>query len=332
MILRGIEFGSVWGASGVQGFFDGDEYVYHRVLKRLGLLDMRGMTFVAKTMTLDQNAGNMRVQNDGITPRELRPACVHVTPGSWWRGHALNKVGLTNPGAHTLLRRDIWQQRTAPFVLSFMQIASDPDPKRELTLKLEELLDFVRLLRDARRSFKAPIALQINFSCPNTGPHAKQTITFIHDSLDIASSLDIPIIPKLAVDTLVIDALAIAEHPAVAAICVSNTVAWGSKVEGVNWESLWGSIESPLAYLGKPGGGGLSGAPLLPLVEEWIKRFRRLDGKTPINGGGGILGPRDARRLIEAGANSIFLGSIAFLRPWRVQSTIQCATQLLERT
>lgn len=331
MILRNINFGPVWGASGVQGFFGGDEYLYHRILRRLGVLNMRGMTFVAKTMTLNLNLGNMQVEEDDITPRELRPACIHVTPSSWWRGFALNKVGLTNPGAAELLRRDIWQRREHPFVLSFMQIASDPkDPERELKLKLDEAWAFVRLLREARRGFRASFALQVNFSCPNTGPHAKTTRDFILETLDIASVLDIPLIPKLAVDTSVIDASTIAEHPACDAICVSNTVPWGSTAAVVDWQGLYGSSESPLSYLGKSGGGGLSGAPLLPLVEDWIKRFRALNPKTPVNGGGGILSPKDAERLVKAGANSVFLGSIAFLRPWRVQRTIRYATQLLE--
>lgn len=331
MILRNIDFGPVWGASGVQGFFDGDEYVYHRVLRRLGLLNMRGMTFVAKTMTLGLNDGNMPRLEDGITPRDALPACVHVTPRSWWRGHALNKVGLSNPGAAELLRRNVWQSREKPLVLSFMQIASDPtDRERELKLKLDEMWAFVRLLREARQGFLAPFALQINFSCPNTGPHAKATLEFILECLDIASILDIPLIPKLAVDTSVIDAATIAEHPACDAICVSNTLPWGSAVGGIDWKELYSSSESPLASLGKPGGGGLSGAPLLRLVEDWIKRFRALCPDTPINGGGGILSPHDAERLINVGATSVFLGSIAFLRPWRVQGTIRHATRLLE--
>lgn len=326
MILRGIDFGSVWGASGVQGFYGGDEYRYHRWLRLLGILDMRGLTFVAKTMTLNPNTGNMPIKEDGITPSELLPACVHVTPASWWNGFALNKVGLTNPGAEELLRRGIWQRRESPVVLSFMQIASLSDePKLELAMRIQEIRAFVHLMRDALPGFRAPVALQINFSCPNTGPHAKTTLDFILETLDIASILDIPLIPKLAVDTSIIDAAAIAEHPACDAICISNTVSWGS-TSVPNWQGLFGSPVSPLAHLGKPGGGGLSGAPLLPLVEDWITQFRKLDPKTLINGGGGILKPKDARRLIGAGANSVFLGSVAFLRPWRVQSIIRHAS------
>ena len=82
---------------------------------------------------------------------------------------------------------------------------------------------------------------------------------------------------------------------------------------------MFGSDVSPLHH---PGGGGLSGAPLLPLSVEWIARARKLGMKTPINGGGGILSFRDAQLVMDAGANSVFLGSIAMLRGWRVQKTI----------
>ena len=54
MELRGTEFGHIAGGSGVQGFFGhGDEYPHHRLLAPLGLLDFTGMTFVAKTVTLE---------------------------------------------------------------------------------------------------------------------------------------------------------------------------------------------------------------------------------------------------------------------------------------
>jgi len=50
MILRGIEFGNVFNASGARGFF-GEGYVYHRLWRPFGL-SYDGSTFVAKTTTL----------------------------------------------------------------------------------------------------------------------------------------------------------------------------------------------------------------------------------------------------------------------------------------
>jgi len=55
--MRGIDFGPVWGASGVLGFF-GEGYWYHRYWKPFGL-NFSGVTFVAKTTTLKERSGNM---------------------------------------------------------------------------------------------------------------------------------------------------------------------------------------------------------------------------------------------------------------------------------
>ena len=87
MILRGIQFGRVWGASGVQSFF-GEGYWFHRPWKLLGFfhdLD-ESVTFVAKTTTFHAREGNMPL--DGrFRPRELFPRCIVLKP---WQGVVLN--------------------------------------------------------------------------------------------------------------------------------------------------------------------------------------------------------------------------------------------------
>jgi dihydroorotate dehydrogenase len=113
----------------------------------------------------------------------------------------------------------------------------------------------------------------------------------------------------------------ISEHPACDALCVSNTLPWGSLPEYIDWRELFGSEVSPLADIG---GGGLSGKPLLWRVIDWLRVARSERGgiRKPINAGGGILSLRDAQETMRAGADSIFLGSIAILRPWRVRGII----------
>ena len=88
---------------------------------------------------------------------------------------------------------------------------------------------------------------------------------------------------------------------------------------------VWETESSPLA---KYGGGGISGRPLRALVCEWILRLRYAGFTKPINGGGGILSPEDAEHYRQAGASSIFLGSVAVLRPWRVRGIIRRANEL----
>ena len=128
---------------------------------------------------------------------------------------------------------------------------------------------------------------------------------------------------KLSVTQPVADARAIAEHPACDGLCVSNTIPWGEMADRIDWRGLYGT-RSPLERFG---GGGLSGAPLLPLVAEWLADARREGIAVPINAGGGILKPADVGVLHRAGASSVFVGTIAMLRGWRLARTIRRANR-----
>jgi len=213
MILRGISFGPVLGASGVQGFF-GEGYPYHHWAHLLGL-NFTGMTFVAKTTTLQPRTGNMKLASDGITPVRLLPDCIHVSARSWLQGAALNAVGLSGPGAEALFNDGRWQKRTKPFMLSFMSVA---ETKQE---RMQELRGFVTLLKSFLPGFNAPIALQINFSCPNVGHDPSELLGEIEEALEIATVLDIPLIPKLNVDAPPEIAVTLSSNPRCGAICLS---------------------------------------------------------------------------------------------------------------
>ncbi len=316
MQLRGIDFGHVLDASGVRGFF-GEGYPHHRPLRKIGL-DFTGATFVAKTTTLCARTGNMPLRTD-LAPRELKPKCIIVKP---FDGVVLNAVGLSGPGAEALLADGRWQQRTSPFFLSFMSVAPNEEERRG------ELKAFVRLLRRYITEFHAPIGLQLNFSCPNVGVQTDHLIQEITTALTAADTLGIPLMPKLAVTIPLEVALKVAHHPACDALCISNTIPWGAMPDRINWKKLFGSATSPLE---KFGGGGLSGAPLLPLVFEWVTNARAAGLTCPLNAGGGILAPNDAEALFDAGADSVFIGSMAILRPWRVRATIRHASVVGER-
>ena len=312
MKLRGIDFGNVLGASGVQGFF-GEGYWFHKVWKPCGL-DFAGVTFVAKTATLLLREGNMPLTRH-YTPRSLFPVCIKVKP---LRGVVLNSVGLSNPGLATLLATGEWQKRTKPFWLSVMSLADTP-PKR-----LEEFRLIVGMLGLFKESFFAPFGLQINLSCPNTGHNPRELIGESAKVLEIAGTLGVPVMPKYSIASAPVEAVReLNDHPNCDAICVSNTLPFGW--QGIDWQSVWGSATSPLAQLG---GGGLSGKILRPLVCEWIARLRDAGFTKPINGGGGILCPKDVDYYHNAGASSVFLGSVAVLRPWRVEAIVNHANSL----
>ncbi len=311
MELRGVDFGHVLGASGVEGFF-GEGYWYHKYARPFGM-NFDGMTFVSKTTTLHARAGN-------TSGNERFPNCIVVKP---LKSIALNSMGLPGPGAGVLLRTDGWQRRTKPFLISFMSIEKTPENR------IGEFTQFCRLLVEHRIRFRASFGLQINVSCPNAGLDTTHLIDEVKEYVRIANQhLDIPIMIKINALVLVAAAKQMSFIDGCDSICVSNTIPWGKLPEKIDWKGLFGTDESPLKHLG---GGGLSGAPLLPIVEQWVREARMSDISIPINAGGGILSPADAERLIDAGADSVFIGSMAFLRPWRVAKTIRHINKLMER-
>jgi dihydroorotate dehydrogenase len=183
--------------------------------------------------------------------------------------------------------------------------------------RLEELSAFITLLARYLPNFNAPVGLQINYSCPNVGLHLdwNDLLCEVGEGLSIASRLGIPLMPKFNVTLPPEVARTIGDHPLCDALCISNTIPYGQLPDRIRWEKYFGSV-SPLTQYG---GGGLSGKPLLPLLLEWLTAIRELGFEKPINAGGGILSLTDARNVLDTGADSIFLGSIAFLRPWRVR-------------
>ncbi|MCX6722156.1 MAG: hypothetical protein NTY04_03120 [Candidatus Staskawiczbacteria bacterium] len=332
MKLREIDFGPILDASGVEGFF-GEGYIHHELL-RLSGLHFYGSTFVAKTTTLNARLvpsakqGNMPMTGDGLRPKEFSPRCIlpnfhygniTLSMRMFRLGIMLNAVGLSGPGAKTLFETRRWQQKTEPFFISFMSVASTPKER------LAELEQFVALFAKYLPDFNAPVGLQINFSCPNVGLDTSCLVAEVTTGLDMASALKIPQMPKFNILTPVETAKKISEHTSCDAICVSNTIPWGKLPDKIDWKGLFGSDVSPLAEFG---GGGLSGAPLLPLVAEWVLKARKAGLTKPINVGGGILSPEDVTCLREMGASSVFIGSVANLRPWRVQSIIQRAYEV----
>jgi dihydroorotate dehydrogenase len=132
--------------------------------------------------------------------------------------------------------------------------------------------------------------------------------------------LGIALMPKFNIMAPADKVKAISEHRACDAICVSNTVHWGDLPQRINWKGLFGSDVSPLAEFG---GGALSGWPLLPLVIEWTAIARAYGLKKPLNVGGGILSPKNLKPLCDVGASSVFVGSVATLRPWMIPKIVE---------
>ncbi len=304
------EFRKVWVASGALGFF-GEGYWFHRWLKHFGL-DFDDATFTAKTTTLYENRGNM-ARNLDFTPRDHFPDCIYVDWRNWLRGNALNAIRLSGPGAFPLISAGLYQERTKPFFLSFMSIEQARDKR------LDELKWFLTILDEHLPRFKTRPGLQLNFSCPNTGHELDELLKEVDATLTVAGRLGIKIVVKLNALAPVEAARDISQHPHCDALCVSNTIPYGKLPELIPWEKYFGA-KSPLE---KYGGGGYSGKLLLPIGLKWLHNARACGITKHINYCGGILKLADAKMAFSFGADSISLGSIAFLRPWRVRGIIR---------
>jgi dihydroorotate dehydrogenase len=313
MKLRGIKFRPVYSAAGAQGFF-GEGYPYHGWWKLWGLT-FKECGFVAKTTTLDPRAGNMPPKGN-LAPQEWRPGCIVV---KFRRGVVLNAVGLSGPGAQSLLHDGRWQGRNGePFFLSFMSVAPSTDQR------LRELRQFVVLLKHCLPEFQAQAGLEINFSCPNAGLDAAELIDETDAAFTTAAEPGIPLQAKFSATTPVHTVCKACSHPACDALTMSNTIRWGELPDHINWGKLFGTHTSPLKNLG---GGGLSGWPLAQIVSDWIREARRLGFHKPIWACGGIDCWQAVETMWRAGASGVQLGTVAIVRPWRMRSIIRYANQ-----
>lgn len=322
MKLRGIEFGRAFNASGARNFRGYDAWWFHKLYRPIFGLEYRGCTLVTKTTTLMPRHGFMPLERGTTKPVELMPKCIIVKPIS---GVVLNKVGLSGPGLKWLLDDGSWQVNVDPFVISIMAVE-----KRKAD-RLAEIQAMAELIAEDRIDFCAPFALQINFSCPNVGHEQTEMVGEVAETLDIITKLlpSVPLMLKFNAILSSSEALKIAKHEACDAIVMGNTIPWGQMPERIDWKGLFGSDKSPLAGFGNdPGGGGLSGSPLLPLVVEWIREARDVGIKKPIVACGGILDVGDVRWVCDAGASAIEVGSASILRPWRVQHIIDMANKV----
>ncbi len=329
MKTRGIEFGPITCAAGARGFFK-EPYRHQKFMGPVSP-NWEGCGFITKTATRHRTVGNMPMQKDGITPVEFSPACIApnlrmnnlgLSLKMFLRGYMLNAVGLSGPGIVPLLEKNKWQEEKEPFWISFMTVEKDADRR------IQETYEFVNILRQALPSFQAPIGLEQNCTCSNVGFDVTQLVGEMDSRLDCAAVLGIPQRVKINLVISVEAAKAFADNPNCDEICTTNTIGFGKIPDVINWPDLFPGNISPLGdYTGK---GALSGAPLLHPTANWIRSARKAGISKPIHAGGGILCPEDLEVLHEAGATSVFIGSVATLRPWRVQAIIKRAYQLFK--
>ncbi len=257
--------------------FDGKGWPWERPLVALGLIKPELFTVVIKSLTRQPRAGNLK----------------------WWKpwdsvrlidGGSVNKVGLTNPGI------EWWCEKVAP-TLDFQKVSL----VGSIFGEKQELVEMATMFN----SFGF-VGLEVNVSCPNTGP-IEVAETVVRSVQAVRAVSHHPLIIKVSVDQ---DYLAIAEslHDIVEAISLNS----------VPWATAFPSTRSPLWKLEqkvKGGGGGVSGKPAQKHNWPAVETLAQQDLLPVI--GPSVMEYEDLGQLRKLGASAISFGAIHLRTPWK---------------
>ncbi|MEZ4104305.1 MAG: hypothetical protein R3B60_03390 [Candidatus Paceibacterota bacterium] len=317
-IINGILYPSVFCAPYIRGF-TGEELLFHKLLRLFGAT-WENTGFAGKTMTLTNRKGNMPLQEDGMTPKETLPRCIWVNPFKNG-GEIINAVGLANNGLDFYLKLGVYQRFTEPFIIS---IALESKSNHSQIMELQAMC---RLIKDY-----GPyngMAVQINCGCPNSDVKVGSFNSEICNLLNSAKAILGPKIPVLLNCNALMPTEVLTEVVKVAdALWVGNTIPWRDTetLEEIDWNSI--GDKSPLRHRGIKADGGLSSHQCLKFTIKKVKDLRERGVQLPIIAGNGIRTISDINDLKEVGANAIFLGSVAVVRPWRMKKLISHANHV----
>ncbi len=252
--------------------FDGKGWIWERPLVWLGLLKPELFAVVIKTLTLSPRKGNLRWWKPWT--------CVSLISGG-----AVNKVGLTNKGM------DHWERHIAPRInfIKYHIVGS-------ILGNQEELVELAK-----RFNHYALVALEVNYSCPNTGHSIPYAEAVAESVKAVAKASRHPIIVKVSVDQDYV-AIAKALEGIVAAISI-NSVPYSTAFPDGPRTPLW-KLEQKVGG----GGGGVSGRPAQKL--NW-KAVQELAQQTSVP----VIAPsimeyEDMRRVKRMGAEAVSFGTI----------------------
>ena len=324
-----IRFGNrcvtpVFCATGARGFW-GEGYPFHKIWRRFGM-DWKGTGFSGKTMTLlphrgkdFKEKGNMPLREDGTTPIEWFPKCIHV---DFFRngGEMFNAVGLASFGLEFYLRSGKLHTITDPFFISIALDSADPAGQEE------ELRDVCRII-GSYMPFRAPIAVQLNEGCPNNEHEICQAPKVISHRVEIVKSiLGVPVWVNC---NALMPTEVLKEVSRVAdGLWIGNTIPWRAPetVGRIDWDR-YGDM-SPIRARGIAADGGLSSHQCLQFTVEKVAALCDNEVRAPIVAGNGIRTTDDIDVLHKAGANGVFVGSLAVVRPLRFQEVVAYATRV----
>ena len=297
VMIKDVNFGRIFCGAGAMGVY-GEGYWFHYILRIFFLINFNSITLVTKTLTFHPIEGNLN--------NRFKPKCIKVYFG---KNAILNAVGLTNPGISEALVA--LRNRESNFFISITSIKENPKDRLNEYRIIQNIL--------AKNSFKSKYGIQVNFSCPNTGNKELPDISEIMKVIDILSSLNVPIMPKVAVGQLrEQDIKSLEKLESCDGLCVGNSIPFNSKDK--YFKNPLGEKKSPLA---KYNGGAISGAPIFNSIIKEIEKFRSWKFTKHINHSGGIVSISNSSRAINVGSNSISLCSVFLLRPYLVNKIIK---------
>jgi dihydroorotate dehydrogenase len=327
LILRGVDFGPVFTSSGTRNFF-GEGYRQHKLYRFIPGWDIKRPTMITKTFTRYRrmpketekggDQGNMVIDEVTWQPVDLLPDCIKV---NFLTGDALNAVGLVNPGIEAGLATNRLQMINKPFVLSFMPLGKDREAR------LLETREFAAILKEELPYFLAPVALEVNESCPNT---KHDPAVFTAEAVDHLKETSILGIPQ-GIKINVLTSVEMVERVVDSGLCdfldLPNTISFGQRPDKISWEYKFGSTTSPLA---KYGGGGCSCEENFELAARLVDDIRSAGVVLPIILGG-VFSKDDVRLAKTVGADAVAYARASMVRPWRLKGINNEAYRLFGR-
>lgn len=299
--LRGMELAQRVGYT---------QRVVHPIYKPVELLGLKFRNRVGLAAGLDKDGVAVRglfalgfgfVEVGTVTPRpqpgNARPRLFRL-PGE---GALINRMGFNNAGTAALRQRlvELRREPLGPGCVLGVNIGKNRDTA--LPQASDDYLEALRGVHDVADY------ISVNVSSPNTpGLRKLQGARELHallravvaerDALLAGSPRVLPVLAKLAPDLTPDELTEVADvllDVGVEGVIASNT-------------TTTRPLDAPSRYAAEQG--GLSGCPLNPLAERCIEHLqRRLAGRLPIIGVGGIDDVDSATRLVNAGASLVQL-------------------------
>ena len=206
----------------------------------------------------------------------------------------INRMGINNKGidyAIEHIKKDPPRTILCASIAKNTSSAAGVDIIEDYKKSFSHLYDFVDMFT-------------VNVSCPNVeGLQNLQDVSYLSDVLDPLLDLRIcydtykPILLKVSPD------IPREELDEILNYCMISGV--DGIVAGNTTTSREG-LATSASRIAKIGRGGLSGAPLFSRSLEIVKHIRQYTGgRMPIIGVGGIMGPEQARQMLDAGASLV---------------------------